>query len=529
VVVGGTSDGGLRRHFGLWQATAVNVTMVVGAGIFVTIPPILKHLPGPAALLPWLAVGALALVDGLVWSELGAALPGSGGSFVYLLECYGPRRWGRLMAFLFIWQFLLSGPLELGSGLIAADSFVQGCSPALADFNKEWTWRWDLWPPPAAVPDQAVQAVNTWSLLAQIQAQQPAAAGPAPYLLGVAASVVPAPEVQHITMTFSPTRLGLAGLGVLLIFLLYRRIENVGRLTLLFGAGVLAAAGWVLVTGAWSFDPARAFNTSGAPPLPPGQFAVGLGAAAVLALYSYLGYYNICYMGDEVRDPGRTIPRAILFSAAFVGLLFVALHLAMLGTVAWQSALGAFQKDSSYNLPAAFMQQVYGSGAAQVLMGLLIVSCLASVFSGMLGYSRIPYGAARTGHFFAALGRVHPTHRIPHVALLLVGGLTLFWSFFDLQPVIDALVSTRLPIQFAAQAVGVMLLRRRQPSLARPFRIPLYPLPCLLALGGWLAVWLATGWVFVLLGLGTLAAGVVAFLVWSRRGHTWPFDAKTAS
>jgi len=125
----GEMPGGLRRHFGLLQATALNVTMVVGAGVFVIIPPMLGVLPGPYALLGWLGAGALILVDGLVWGELGAALPGSGGSYLYLLECYGRERWGRLMAFLFIWQFLLSGPLEIGSGLIAMSTLISlsGC------------------------------------------------------------------------------------------------------------------------------------------------------------------------------------------------------------------------------------------------------------------------------------------------------------------------------------------------------------------------------------------------------------------
>jgi amino acid transporter len=475
----GETDGGLKRHFGLWQATALNVTMIVGAGIFLVIPPILQKVPGPAALLAWLAVGALALVDGLIWSELGAALPGSGGSFVYLLECYGPRGWGRLMAFLFIWQFLLSGPLELASGLIAVDSFAQAASPALAEWNHAWTWKWVLW--------------------------------------------------NDLGMTFSPVRLGCAGLGGLLVFLLYRRVESLGRLTLLFGAGVLVAAAWIIVAGAFHFDPARAFAAPTAADTPEGPFALRLGRAMVLALYSYLGYYNICYLGGEVRDPGRTIPRAILLSAAFVCLLFVALHLAMLGQVPWQEARAAWQKDQSYNLPAEFMARVQGDTAARVLLGLLIVSCLASVFSGLLGYSRIPYGAARTGHFFSVLGRVHPGHRIPHVSLLLVGALTLFWSFFDLQAVIDMLVSTRLLVQFCAQAAGLMLLRHRQPFLQRPFRVPLYPWPCLLALCGWLALWLATGTEYVTFGLATLGAGLVAFLAWSWHGRTWPFNPAPAA
>src|SRR5947209_11030339 len=125
---------GLQRHFGLLQATALNVTMIVGAGVFITIPLMLKVLPGPYALLGWLGAGALILVDGLIWSELGAALPGSGGSYLYLLECYGRERWGRLMAFLFIWQFLISGPLEVGSGLIAISTFATQVTPAFKDF-----------------------------------------------------------------------------------------------------------------------------------------------------------------------------------------------------------------------------------------------------------------------------------------------------------------------------------------------------------------------------------------------------------
>ncbi len=466
----GENDGGLKRHFGLWQATALNISMIVGAGVFITIPAMLQALPGPAALLGWVAVGALVLVDSLVWSELGAALPGSGGSYVYLLECYGPRRWGRLMAFLFIWQFLLSGPLELASGLIAIDAFAQAFSPHFAAFVKAHTWKLELWP------------------------------------------------AQELAMTFSPARLGCAGLGVLLLLLLYRRVEFLGRLAVLFGVGVLTAGAWIVFEGGRHFDAARAFDTTAA--TPPHGFVEGLGAATVLALYSYLGYYNICYMGDEVRDPGRTIPRAILLSALLVCVLFVGLHLAMLGTVPWQQARGA---PATYNLPAEFMRRARGEKAAQMILVLLIAGCLASTFAGLLGYSRIPYGAARAGHFFPAVARVHSRHRIPHVSLLLVGGLTLVWSFFDLENVIKALVTTRILAQFLAQAAGVVLLRRTQPQRERPFRMWLYPLPCLLAAAGWLCVWLATGWLFVALSLATLAAGVAAFLLWSWRVRTWPF------
>jgi amino acid transporter len=235
-----------------------------------------------------------------------------------------------------------------------------------------------------------------------------------------------------------------------------------------------------------------------------------------LALYSYLGYYNVCYLGDEVRDPGRTIPRAILISALLIVVLFTLTHLAMLGTISWQEVPTDEKALESFSLPAEFMRRRYGDWAAQLITVGLIGSCFAAAFAGMLGYSRIPFGAARAGHFFRAVGAIHPTHRIPHVSLLLVGGMTLFWAFFDLSNVITALITTRILEQFIAQVLGVMLLRRTQPELARPFRIWLYPLPCLVALVGWMFVYLTAKPLYIVLGLATLGAGVVVYAVWSR-------------
>jgi amino acid transporter len=479
--LGQPSEQPLQRHFGLLQATALNVTMVVGAGVFATIPLMLEKVPGPYALLGWLGAGALILVDSLIWAELGATMPGSGGSYLYLLECYGRERWGRLMAFLFIWQFLLSGPLELASGLIAMDLFSRALSPDFQAFNAAHTLEIALWPE------------------------------------------------KELSITFSPARLACVGLGLLLIVLLYRRVTALGRLTVTFWLGVLVAAAWILLEGGLRFDAARAFDFSGdAKELPP-DFATNLGQAMILAMYSYLGYYNVCYVGDEVRDPGRTIPRAILLSTLLVCFLFVGLHLAMLGTVSWHDALTRAAEFKEFSLAAEFMRRCHGEWAVVLITLLLMWSCFGSAFAGLLGYSRIPYGAARHGHFFRAMGHVHPTHRIPDVALLFVGSMTLLWSFFDLQSVINALITTRILVQFVAQIVGVMLLRRTQPDRPRPFKIWLYPLPCGLALVGWLYLFVASGGFYVVLGLATLAAGAVAFLLWSWRAGCWPFRVRNAA
>jgi amino acid transporter len=482
--LGDQQPAGLERHLGLLQATAINVTMVVGAGIFITIPDMLGLLPGWYALLGWLAAGVLILVDCLVWSELGAAFPGSGGSYVYLLECYGPKRWGRLMAFLFIWQFLLSGPLEIASGLIAMDQLVQPLSTKIKNFNDEHKSEWTL-----KFDDREIKA------------------------------------------TVSPTRLSCIGLGAFCIALLYRRVTSLGWLAVAFWVGILTAIFWIMVEGGLIFDYERAFDVSGMTAGLPQDFPIKLGGAMMLALYSYIGYYNVCYLGAEVRDPGRVIPRSIILSTALVIVLFVSLHLAMLGTVHWREVVDTEGHNlldaNGLNLPFSFMTRARGHRAAQVLTVLILGSCFASIFSGLLGYSRIPYGAARAGHFFSAVGRVHPTLHIPHISLLLVGGLTLMWSFFDFGSVVSALITTRLLVQFVAQIAGLMILRKARPNGPWPFRMWFYPLPCLLALVGWLYVFGTSGLFFIGISLVTLAAGFIAFFIWSAATKSWPFAPAT--
>jgi amino acid transporter len=316
-----------------------------------------------------------------------------------------------------------------------------------------------------------------------------------------------------------------------MLVLLYRRITVLGKWTITFWLGVLAVMAWILVEGIIRFDRALAFQMpSDAQSIP---ITKGLGATMRLAMYCYLGYYAVCYIGDEVRDPGRTIPRAILLSALAVCLLFAGLHLAMLGTVPADSVPKEPAELEKYSLAADFMGRCHGprSGAAthwavSLVTILLIWSCVGATFAALLGYSRIPYGAARYGHFFSIMGRVHPTHHIPHISLLFVGALTLFWSFFDLQLVIDAFIVTRILEQFVGQVVGVMLLRHAQPNRARPFRIWLYPLPCGLALVGWLFMYVTAEPLFIGLSLMTLLLGIGVFFLWSWWTRRWPFGVE---
>src|SRR5829696_6099437 len=125
----------LPRRFGLLQATALNMSNMIGIGPFITIPLLMSALGGPQAMIGWFIAILIAIPDGMIWSELGAAMPGSGGTYRYLREGYGRETYGRLMAFLFIWQFIISGPLEIASGYIGFSQYVGYVWPDITKYK----------------------------------------------------------------------------------------------------------------------------------------------------------------------------------------------------------------------------------------------------------------------------------------------------------------------------------------------------------------------------------------------------------
>jgi len=443
-----TASPPLPRRFGLLQATALNMSNMIGIGPFITIPVLLSAMGGggPQAMLGWIVALLIALPDGLIWSELGAAMPGSGGSYLYLREAFGRETFGRLVAFLFIWQFILSGPLEIASGCIGFAQYL----------------------------------VFLWPGITERQSQFVA-----------------------------------AGVSILTVILLYRQIGSIGRITVSLWIGTLLTVAVVILTGAMHFDPKIAFD------FPPHAFefslgfVFGLGAASRVGLYDYLGYYDVCYIGDEVKDPGRVIPRSILISLVLVALFYVAINLSLIGVVPWREFVPA--KDPPAPVASMFMEKIYGFKTAAVFTVMVLWTAVGSVFALMLGYSRIPYAAARNGDFFKVFGRLHPTKNFPHVSLLVIGAVALVCSFLPLMTVIDTLLITRIVIQFIGQVFAVMLLRKRAPHLARPYRMWLYPLPALMALLGWFFVFVTAGWKLILFGLGTLLLGALLFLIRSWR------------
>jgi len=277
------------------------------------------------------------------------------------------------------------------------------------------------------------------------------------------------------------------------------------------------------VTGAMHFNPRVAFDfPAGAFNFSIGFF-LGLGAASRIGIYDYLGYYDICYIGDEVRDPGRVIPRSILISTAAVAVIYFGINLSIVGVVPWRDFVPAAAHPESNFIVSIFMQRIYGEPVAAAFTLLVLWTAFGSVFALLLGYSRIPYAAAESGYFFRVFGRLHPTRGFPYVSLLVLGVLSILAGFFALGTVIDALIVTRILVQFIGQIVGLILLRRRAPQMRRPYRMWLYPIPALVALLGWIFVFATTQARVILFGVGVLLLGCLTFLVWSWRARSWPF------
>jgi amino acid transporter len=327
-------------------------------------------------------------------------------------------------------------------------------------------------------------------------------------------------------MTQSELLLVVVVVGVLNVVLLYRRITSIAKITVSLWIGTLLTTLAVIVTGAMHFSAARAFD------FPPGAFnfslgfLFGLGAASRIGVYDYLGYYDICYIGDEVKDPGRTIPRSIIISIIVVAVIYFAINLSIIGVVPWREFVPAGNHPEADFIVSIFMEKIYGTSIATIFTAMVLWTAFGSVFALLLGYSRIPYAAAQDGYFFKVFARLHPSKQFPYISLITLGIISIVCGFFSLGIVIDALITTRILIQFIGQIFAVMLLRKR-PEIQKPYRIWLYPLPNLLALVGWIFIFATTDWPVILVGLGTLTLGAIAFFVWSFYIKQWPFLTAT--
>jgi amino acid transporter len=451
----------LKRQLSLGNAVSLNMMNMIGVGPFITLPLVVAAMGGPQAMLGWILGALIAVCDGLVWAELGAAMPEAGGSYTFLREIYGRDGAGRWASFLYIWQLGFSAPLSIASGCIGLAQYAAYLWPSLGNA-----------------------------------------------VLGMA-------HVRYTSVLAS-------AICLLILALLYRNLSTITRLAWVLWTGVLLTIGSVILAGVTHFHASQLAMPAGVFHLTPAFFQ-GLGAATLIATYDYWGYYTVCFLGGEVRDPGRTIPRAVLISIAVVAALYLSMNISVLGVIPWQELVKG--GDGRYAVVAVLMQRTFGVTAARVLAALVMWTAFASVFSLLLTYSRAPYAAALDGNYFRAFAKLHPKHGFPNVSLIALGIVAAVFCFFDLSQVIAALVAIRIILQYVLQQIGVILLRVRHPELPRPFRMWLYPLPPLMALAGFLFIVFSrvdASNEFIYAGV-IAVTGSILYLTRAYRRREWPF------
>jgi len=440
----------LERRLSLGQATAINMTDMVGIGPFITMPMVIGMMNGPYFLYAWIAGAFLSIVDAMVWSELGAAFPKAGGSYNFLKEAYGKNGAGKMMSFLFVWQTMIQAPLVIASAAIG--------------FSKYFS-----------------------------------------YL---------------IPLNSTTERIVSGSVVVLIIFLLYRKIDTIGKISVFLWSGVIITMFWIIGGGIAHgnfLSPITNINTGMHLDY---AFVTAIGFASVKSVYSYLGYYNVCHLGSEIKNPSKNIPRSMFISIAGIAVLYLMMNVSVVSVMPWQHA-----KDSKF-VVSEFIQILAGNGAAKVATCLILWVAFASVFSATLGYSRIPYAAAADGEFFPVFAKIHPTKNFPYVSLLFMGGVAFIFSLLfiaDLGKVISAILAMRIIVQFIGQAIGLLLLRSKKSDIQFPYKMPMFPVPVILAIVMWLFILISTGSRLMIWGLLIIGLGTIVYFIKAKVRKEWPF------
>lgn len=312
-----------------------------------------------------------------------------------------------------------------------------------------------------------------------------------------------------VPLSFVGKKVVSGSLVLLLIALLYRNIKSIGKISVVMWVVTGGTVLWLIFSGLGSFHASQAFNWSFESFDSATLLFAALGQASLNAVYSYLGYYNVCHLGGEIKEPSKNIPRSIMMSITGIAILYLGLQTVVLGVMPWQEIAG------SEFVVSIYFERIYGSHLVGQVATLLILFIAASaLFAGILGYSRIPYAAALKGDFFAIFAEVHPKHKFPHVSLLLLGGTGFLFSLlFRLGEVITAILMMRMLVQFVSQAIGLILLRYQKKDAPRPFRMPLFPLPALLSIVIWMFIFLSNELKYQLFAVCIVGSGIIAYLL----------------
>jgi fructoselysine transporter len=426
-----------NRKINLLQATSINMIDMVGIGPFVVMPFVVAQFSSGLFIWAWIFGAITALVDAMIWSELGAKYPLAGGTYNFHRIAFGEKG-GKLMSFLYVWQTSIQAPLVVASAAIGFAQYLTYIVPL------------EIW-------------------------QQKIVSG---------------------------------GLVILVFLLLYRKIETIGKISVVMGSIVVLTIIWIIISGLTNQQQQVKFIPAGNESFFTAAFWAAIGSASVKTVYAYLGYYNVCHLGGEIKDPGKNIPRSIFISIFGITALYLLMNISVMSVMRWESV-----KDSDKYLVSSFMEQLYGPTAGTIVTILILCIAFSSLFAVVLGYSRVPYAAAVDGNFFKIFSKLHPTKNFPYISLIFLCALGFVFSLFmKLSEVISSILAMRIIVQFIAQSVGVTLLRKKFGSKDLPFKMWLFPLPVILSIAIWIFLFISTGW-FALWGSLIAIIGVIVYMV----------------
>jgi fructoselysine transporter len=419
---------------------------MVGIGPFVVMPLVVAFFSSGLFIWAWIFGAFTALIDGLIWSELGARYPLAGGTYNFHRIAYGEKG-GRLMSFLFVWQTSIQAPLVVASASIGFSQYLT-------------------------------------------------------YL-------VPLSPLEQKCVS--------GALVILVFLLLYRRIETIGRISVVMGTIVILTIAWIIISGLTH----QQYSIPLIPKKPDSFFSfvfwTAVANGSLKTVYSYLGYYNVCHLGGEIIRPEKNIPRSIFISITGITILYLLMNVSVMSVINWKDAAGM----DKY-LVSSFMERIYGYRAAVIVTVLILCIAMSSLFAVVLGYSRVPYAAAEDGNFFSVFRKLHPTKNFPYVSLTVLCALGFVFSLlFRLSEVITAILAMRILVQFMGQSVGVILLRRKKDGSKLPFRMWLFPIPVILSLAIWGFLLYHTG-MYALYGMGIALLGLIVYMIVNNKhqhGH----------
>ena len=318
-----------------------------------------------------------------------------------------------------------------------------------------------------------------------------------------------------------------AAVIVVVTILLYRKIDSIGKIAVMLWTGVILTIGWIIIGGIAHgnfLQPLKDINAD----FSWGQLGSFLfGQACIKTVYSYLGYYNVCHLGGEIKNPGKNIPRSMFISVIGIAILYIAMNMSVSSVISWQEIKQWQDAGINTFVVSTFIERLYGYAAANTITVMILWVALASLFAVMLGYSRVPYAAAIDGAFFKVFGKLHPTKNFPYISLLVLAGFAFVFSMlFKMKHVIDGILAMRIMVQFIGQAVGIILLRKRNGSKHLVYKMPLYPVPIILVIAMWLFIFYATGLAIILSFVIVFVSGLIIYFIYAKMQNEWPYKNK---